>query len=149
MDRAYNETIGKLALTIPTDVKTKMTSFTETTGLNKYETVDTAFEKIVKQSSSLQAQEVETLRHWEHPKIPTVDTVWQSSASVVVADLYNPKIPNWFMKPELSGSNLTEETLKKSVNVQTTKPYKENFKIIRQEQSDGRWYVYPSGRLTA
>lgn len=68
MDRAYNEGIGKLALIISTDVKAKMTSFTETTGLNKYETVDTAFKKIVKQSSSLQAQEVETLRHWEHPK---------------------------------------------------------------------------------
>jgi hypothetical protein len=68
MDRAYNEALGKLTLTISTDVKAKMTSFTETTGLNKYETVDTAFEKVVKQSSSLQAQEVETLRHWEHPK---------------------------------------------------------------------------------
>lgn len=119
-------------------------------------------------------------------KVPTVDTVWQSSASIVVADLYNPKIPDWFMKPELSGNigygagptlddakndalrelalkknlsvsveqstvtksfgrNLTEETLKKSVNVQTTKPYKDNFKIIRQEQSDGRWYVILQG----
>lgn len=68
MDRAYNEGAGKLALTISADIKAKMTSFTATTGLDKYETVDSAFEKSVKQSASLQAQEIETLRHWEHPK---------------------------------------------------------------------------------
>ncbi len=68
MDRAYNEGVGKLALTVSADIKAKMTSFTGTTGLDKYETVDSAFEKSVKQSASLQAQEVETLQHWEHPK---------------------------------------------------------------------------------
>ncbi len=68
MDRAYNEAVGKLALTVSSDIKAKMSSFASSTGLNKYETVDTAFEKAVKQSATLQAQEVETMRHWEHPK---------------------------------------------------------------------------------
>jgi hypothetical protein len=67
-DRAYNDAVGNLALKVSTDIKAKMTSFTETTGIDKYETVDTAFEKVVKQSSKLQANDIETIKYWEHPK---------------------------------------------------------------------------------
>lgn len=36
--------------------------------------------------------------------IPTVDILWQSTASVVVADLYNPKVPEWFSKPDMKNN---------------------------------------------
>ncbi len=36
--------------------------------------------------------------------IPTTDIVWQSTASVVVADLYNPKVPAWFSKPDMKNN---------------------------------------------
>ncbi len=36
--------------------------------------------------------------------IPTVDILWQSTASVVLADLYNPKVPEWFSKPNMKNN---------------------------------------------
>lgn len=67
-DRAYNDAVGNLALKVSADIKSKMTSFTETTGIDKYETVDTAFEKVIKQSTKLHAEDIDTIKYWEHPK---------------------------------------------------------------------------------
>lgn len=71
-DKAQSDAVGKLSLKINQDIKTKVTDYIGTTGANESETVDKAYEKIVRQTSQTTLRDVKTMKHWQHPKDETL-----------------------------------------------------------------------------
>lgn len=97
IDNARTDAYGKLAIMIESNIKTKVTKFLGTTGLDKSETVDVSYEKITKQTASSTIQDAKVLRYWEHPENGSIyvmlgvdeKNVFSTAKSVITSSFRN------------------------------------------------------------